>query len=129
MVRKWNVGSEAARDTIGATNQRGVKSSMETFPRRGNFIKVYPITAWREAGQSLIDFTDDVGVAGTLLTDGAGEFTGRNTELVKHDRRMRMQLHNTEQGRHNQNHAVEHTIWFSSKCCMMRTAKKVTTKQ
>ena len=59
-------------------------------------MKVYPITARREAGQSLIDFTGDIGVPKTILTDGAGEFTGWKTEFVKHDRHMRMYLQNSE---------------------------------
>ena len=63
---------------------------------QGNFIKVYPITARREAGQSLIDFTDNVGVPETLLTDGVGEFTDWNTDFVKHARWVRMQLQNSE---------------------------------
>ena len=52
---------------------------------QGKFVKVYPIIAWREAGQSLTDFTDNIGVPETLLTDVAGGFTGYNTEFVKHD--------------------------------------------
>ena len=57
--------------------------------------------AQRETGQSLIDFNEDVGVHETLLTDGDSEFTGRSTEFVKHDRQLRMQLQNSEQGRKN----------------------------
>ena len=45
------------------------------------FVKVYPIKARREAGQSLIECTDDVGVPETQLTHGASDFTGRNTEF------------------------------------------------
>ena len=55
-----------------------------------NFVKVYPITVQREAGQSLIDFNDDVGVSETLLTDGDVNFDVCNTEFVKHTRRVRM---------------------------------------
>ena len=36
-----------------------------------------------------------------VLTDRDGEFTSHNTEFVKNYRRIRMQLQNSEQGRHN----------------------------
>ena len=41
------------------------------------------MTSRAEAGRSLVDFTDDVGIPEMLTTDGAGEFTGRNTDLSK----------------------------------------------
>ena len=72
--------------------------------------------AQREAGQSLIDFSENFGVPEMLLTDGYGEFTGWNTKFVKHDRRIRMQLQNSEQGRHNHNHAIDSEIGFLAKC-------------
>ena len=68
--------------------------SMEPISRMVKFVKVYHIAARMESVQSLIDFTGDVGKPETLITDVAGEFTGRNTEFVKHARRMRMQLQN-----------------------------------
>ena len=37
----------------------------------------------KEAGNSLIDFTDDVRILERLIMDGATELTGRNTEFVK----------------------------------------------
>ena len=48
----------------------------------------------------------------TLLTDGYGEFSGWNTESVKHSRWMRMKLRNLEQGKHNHNHIAERDIGF-----------------
>jgi hypothetical protein len=33
-----------------------------------------------DAGKSLVDFTDDVGIPERLVTDGATEFTGRHTD-------------------------------------------------
>ena len=68
-----------------------------------------------EAGKPLIEFTDDDGVPETLPPDGASEFTGWNTEFVKHARQMRMQIYNLEQGMHNQNHAADDEIWFIAK--------------
>jgi hypothetical protein len=34
------------------------------------------MTSRKDAGKSLIDFTDDVGIPEWLITDGATEFTG-----------------------------------------------------
>ena len=47
------------------------------------------MTSQKDAGKSLIDFTDDVGIHEWLVTDGATEFTGRHTEFVKEARQMR----------------------------------------
>ena len=94
MASKWNVGLETARGDINRTTQRGMRISMEPISRRFKFVKVYHIASRMESGQSLIDFTGDVGVPETLLTDVAGEFTGQNTEFVKHSRRIHMQLQN-----------------------------------
>ena len=44
---------------------------------QGRFTKVVPMTAQTDAGQSLVDFTDDVGIPERLFTDGTGEFTGK----------------------------------------------------
>ena len=104
-------------------------NTVDNVYTQGKFFKVYPIVAQRESGQSLIGFTDDVGVPYTLLTDGAGEFTGNNTEFVKHARLIHMQIHNSEQVRHNHNHAVEREIGFLSKCCIRLMTKKVIPKR
>jgi hypothetical protein len=66
---------------------------------QGKFTRVIPMTSRKDAGKSLIDFTDDVGIPEWLVTDGATEFTGRHTEFVKEACRMRIMLHTTEQGR------------------------------
>ena len=50
-----------------------------------------------------------------MVTDGAGEFTGRATEFVKEARRMRIILHTSEQGRKNQNQAAERELEFLAK--------------
>jgi hypothetical protein len=49
----------------------------------GKFTKVVPMTSRKEAAESLIDFTDDVGIPEMLMTDGATEFTGRHTDFIK----------------------------------------------
>ena len=70
------------------------------------------MTSQSDAGQSLVDFTDDVGIPKRLLTDGAGEFTSKGNQFMK-ARHMRIQLHTSKQGRKNQNHAAERDIGFS----------------
>ena len=55
---------------------------------QGNFTKVVPMTAQSNAGQSLVDFTDDIGIPERLVTDGAGEFTGKGKQFMKEARRV-----------------------------------------
>jgi hypothetical protein len=76
----------------------------------GKYTKVVPMTSWKEAAESIIDFTDDVGIPETLLTDGATEFTGKHTDFIKQARQMQIKLHTAEQGRNKQNHAAEREI-------------------
>jgi hypothetical protein len=73
------------------------------------------MTSWKDAGKSLIEFTDDVGIPEHLITDGATEFTGRHTEFVKEAQCMRILLHTTKQGHKNQNHVAEREIGFLAK--------------
>ena len=79
------------------------------------FKKVVPMTARSDARQSLIEFTDDVGIPKHLVTDGAGEFTGKGKQFVKEACCMQIQLHTRKQGRKNHNHAAERKIWFLAK--------------
>jgi hypothetical protein len=41
------------------------------------------MTSHKDAGKSLIDFTENVGIPEWLITDQATEFTGRHTEFIK----------------------------------------------
>ena len=91
---------------------------------QGKFAKVVPMTVHSESGQSLVDFTDDVGIPKHLVTNGAAEFTGMATEFVKEARRMRIRLHTLEQGRKNQNQAAERKIGFMEKRWRYRMHKK-----
>ena len=50
---------------------------------QGKFTQAIPMISRKDAGKSLVDFTDDVGIPEHLITDGAMEFTGCNTEFVK----------------------------------------------
>ena len=73
-------------DTLISKVKSTLGNTIANIYTHGKFVKVYPITARMEARKSLIDFTDDVNIPETLLTYGAGEFTGWNTEFIKHPR-------------------------------------------
>ena len=96
---------------------------------QGKFIKVYLIKAQREVGKSIIDFTDNVGVTEKIITDGAGEFIGWNTELLNTlggrtcSYRIRNKVGTTK------NHAAEREIGFLSKLWIRQMTKKVTLKR
>ena len=106
---------------------RGNKSA--NIFTQGKFTKVVPITAHSESGQLLVDFTDDVGIPKHLVTDGAGEFTDKETEFVNESRRMCIRLHTSEQGRNNQNQAAECEIRFLGKRWRARMHKKKVPKR
>ena len=81
------------------------------------------MTSRADAGRSLVDFTDDIGIPEMLVTDGASKFTSENTEFVKHSQCMHVLLHATEAGHKNQNHLAEHEIGILSryhKLCMRK---------
>ena len=111
-------------DTLMAKVKSRLGNTCANVFTQGKYTKVVPMTSRAEAGRSLVDFTDDVGIPEMLTTDGAGEFTGRNTNFVKEARRMRIKLHTTEQGRKNQNHAAEREIGILSKRWKLRMRKK-----
>jgi hypothetical protein len=90
----------------------------------GKFTKVVPMTSHKEAAESLIDFTDHVGIPEMLMMDGVTEFTGGHTDFIKQARRMRIKLHMAEQGRKNQNHVAEQEIGFLAKRWKLRMQKK-----
>ena len=50
---------------------------------QGKFTKVIPMTLRKDARKSLVEFTDNIGIPDTLITDGATEFTGKNTNFVQ----------------------------------------------
>jgi hypothetical protein len=91
--------------------------------------RVIPMTSCKDAGKSLIDFTDDVGIPERLITDGAMEFTGRHTEFIKEARQMQIMLHTSEQGRKNQNHAAKREIGTLAKRWRLRMTKKKVPKR
>jgi len=64
----------------------------------------------KDVGQTLTDFTDDVGIPDNLIHDGATEMTGRNTKFQREVCRIKIMTKVTESGRHNQNHRAEGDI-------------------
>ena len=82
-------------DTLISKVKSILENTLASVYTQGKFIKVYPILERRGTGQSLIEFTENFDVPETLLTDGVGEFTGQNTDFVKHDRRICMQIQNS----------------------------------
>ena len=61
--------------------------------------------------QALTEFTDDVGIPDTLLSDGAPEIVGPKTEFMKEVHRLQVRIKRSEVGRSNQkNYAAEHEI-------------------
>jgi hypothetical protein len=48
----------------------------------GKYTKVVPMASQKEAVESLIDFSDDVGIPETLVMDGTIEFTGKHTDFT-----------------------------------------------
>jgi len=116
-------------DTLLAKVKSRLGNTCANVYTQGKFTKVTPMSGRTDAAKSLVDFTDDVGIPETLVTDGAGEFTGKNTEFTKEARRMRIKMFTTEQGRKNQNHAAEREIGMLAKRWKLRMRKKKVPKR
>ena len=116
-------------DTLFSKTKSKLGNTCANVFTQGKFTSVFPMTARKESGQSLIDFTDDIGIPENLVTDQAGEFTGKNTLFVREARKMRIRLFHTEKGRKNQNHAAEREIAFLAKRWRLRMAKKKVPKR
>jgi hypothetical protein len=76
----------------------------------GNFTTVHPLNSKARVAQALTEFTDDVGIPDTLLSDGAAEVTGQHTDFMKEVNRLKIRLRRSEAGRSNQNYAAEREI-------------------
>jgi hypothetical protein len=83
-------------DTLLSKVKSKLGSTCASVYTQGKFTRVIPMTSRKDAGESLIDLMDDVGIPEQLVTGGATEFTGRHTEFVKEAWRMRIMLHTTE---------------------------------
>jgi hypothetical protein len=111
-------------DTLLSKVKSKLRNTCANVYTQGKFTRVIPMTSRKDAGKSLIEFTDDVGIPERLITDKATEFRGRHTKFVKEARCMHILLHTTEQGRTNQNHVAEREIGFLAKWWKLRMAKK-----
>jgi hypothetical protein len=60
--------------------------------------------------QALTEFTDDVSIPDSLLSDGAPEMVGPRTDFMKKVNRLTIKLKRSEVGRSNQNYAAEREI-------------------
>jgi hypothetical protein len=83
-------------DTLIAKVKSVLGNKCANMFTNGKYTKVVPMASWKEAAESLIDFTDDVGIPETLVTDGVTEFTGKHTDFIKQARRMRKNFHTAE---------------------------------
>ena len=90
----------------------------------GNFTMVHPLSSKSRVGQALTEFTDDVGIPDTLMSDGAPELVGPHTEFMKEVHRLKIRLKRSEVGRSNQNYAAEREIGELKKRWRNRMAKK-----
>jgi hypothetical protein len=97
------------------------------------FTRVVLMISRKDAGKSLIDFTDDVGIPERLVTDGvprnSPDGTHRHCKGWEARCMMRIMLHTTEQGRKNQNHAAECEIGFLAKRWRLQITKKQVSKR
>ena len=76
----------------------------------GKFTAVYPLPSKADAGQTLNEFAQDVGIPEFLVTDLAGELSGPHTDFMKYVRHLRINTHWAKKGRHQQNHKAEREI-------------------
>jgi hypothetical protein len=77
-----------------------------------------------KVAQALTEFTDDVGIPDTLLSDGAAEVVGPNTDFMKEVNRLKIRLKLSEAGRSNQNYAAEREIGELKKRWRNRMSKR-----
>ena len=82
-------------------------NSYATVYTDGRYTAVYLIATRDNAGRTLGDFAQDVGIPDYLTGDLAGELSGPHTKFMRHVRNLRVKMHWAEKGRHNQNHHVE----------------------
>eukprot|EP00957_Ditylum_brightwellii_P026012 1966710-Ditylum_brightwellii.AAC.1 len=71
------------------------------------FTSIYPVDVGSKAGQTLTDFTNDVGILPDLCADLAAELTGWHTEFQKEVRHLKTKMTFSEAERNNQIHKVD----------------------
>ena len=78
------------------------------YTQQGKFAKVISMTSRKNARKSLLEFTDDVGIHDTLITDGTTSSLVRTLTLSRrHSICAFLYSHTSKQGHKNQNHAAE----------------------
>jgi hypothetical protein len=63
-------------DTLLSKIKSKLGNTCANIYTQGKFTQVVPMTSRKDAGKSLIKFTDDVRIPKQLITDEATEFTG-----------------------------------------------------
>ena len=90
----------------------------------GNYTSIHPLSSKSKVGQALTEFSDDVGIPDSLMTDGAPEIVGPGTEFMKEANRLKVRMRRSEVGRSNQNHIAEREIGELKKRWRSRMLKK-----
>eukprot|EP00957_Ditylum_brightwellii_P041626 3152862-Ditylum_brightwellii.AAC.1 len=80
---KQNVGLETAKDTLDSTTLVGGRTVVQPLAQRmrGKFTQVVPMGSYKDARDLLKQVIDDFGVPECMVTDGATEFVGKNTDF------------------------------------------------
>jgi hypothetical protein len=58
----------------------------------GNFTIVHPLDSKSKVAQALTEFADNVGIPDSLLSDGAPEVIGPETDFMKEVNRLKIRL-------------------------------------
>ena len=74
----------------------------QVFSSPCGFVQVYPLETKAEAGDALRLLTEDIGAPNEMITDGAQEQTGRNSEFNKRCKFVRCSLTTSEPYTHKQ---------------------------
>ena len=90
----------------------------------GKFTQVYPTESKMKAGQALKEFTESIGIPQKLITDLAGEHTGKDTEFYMEAKKLGIDVNYSEKGRSNQNHYAEAEIGYLKKRWKLKMRKK-----
>ena len=64
-------------DTLLAKVKSKLGTTCANVFTQGKFTRVVPMTSRVDAGKSLVEFTDNIGIPENLVTDSAGEFTSK----------------------------------------------------
>jgi hypothetical protein len=64
----------------------------------GSFTTVHPLDSNAKVAQALTEFTDDVGIPDSLLSDGAPEIVGPRTNFMEEVNRLKIRLKRSEAG-------------------------------